>query len=497
MATIALPADGSAGSLGDQLSRNQIDRSCRQTVMWYYVSAVAWLLIGSLLAIIASIKMHAPGFLGSWEWLTFGRVRPAHLNTVIYGWGSMAGVGTLLWLQARLSRVRLPFPVMLPVTAVIWNLGVAYGTVRIFQGASAGMEWLEFPPEVLIILGFCVAVIIAASAKMFLHRAVHHTYVSQWYLFGAVIWFPFLYALATFMTHTDAATGVAKGAANWWFAHNVLGLWFTPIGLASAYYMIPKVIGRPVHSYHLSLLGFWSLALFYNWAGTHHLIGGPIPAWLATVGIVGSMMMFVPVITVAINHHLTMVGHFSKLRTSPTLRFTVVAAMCYTVVSAQGALTALRSINRISHFTHYTIAHAHLGVYAFFSIMMFGAFYYILPRLLNREWVSGQLIRVHFWSVTLGIAAYWFALTYAGWRQGEMLNNPNIPFLAITEYTKPYLVARTLSGTLMTVGHVVFAWHIFLMLRGNASQLAGPTLFPTVWRRRTKTGAVTPAGGAA
>ena len=122
-------------------------------------------------------------------------------------------------------------------------------------------------------------------------------------------------------------------AYNWWFAHNVLGLWLTPIGLASAYFFIPKVIGRPVHSYHLSLLGFWSLALFYNWAGTHHLIGGPLPAWVITVGIVGSLMMFVPVITVAINHHLTMVGNFHYLKTSPTLRFVVFGAMSYTVVT--------------------------------------------------------------------------------------------------------------------------------------------------------------------
>ncbi|HAX44850.1 MAG TPA: cbb3-type cytochrome c oxidase subunit I [Bryobacteraceae bacterium] len=464
------------GLPGDRLSRIQIDRSCRQTVVWYMVSAVAWLLAGSLLALLASIKMHTPGFLADADWLTFGRVRPAHLSTMIYGWGSMAGVGVLLWLQARLSRVRLPLPLLLPVTVVIWNLAVLYGTVRILQGASTGIEWLEFPVEVLAFIGFCMAVIIVASVLMFVRRQVKHTYVSQWYLFGAVLWFPFLYILGVVLSEAGDVRGVAKAAANWWFAHNVLGLWFTPIGLATAYYMIPKVIGRPVHSYHLSLLGFWTLAIFYNWAGTHHLIGGPLPAWLVTVGIVGSMMMFIPVITVAVNHHLTMAGNFHHLRTSPTLRFVVVAAMSYTVVSFQGSLTALRAVNEVSHFTHYTIAHAHLGVYAFFTMMMFGAAYYILPRLMNTEWHSARWIRVHFWATSLGMALYWLGLTWAGWRQGEMMNDPNIPFLAIVEYTKPWLHSRSLAGVLMTIGHVSFAWLVWNLVRQRGAALIGPTL---------------------
>jgi cytochrome c oxidase cbb3-type subunit I len=368
-----------------------------------------------------------PGFLADADWLTFGRVRPAHLSTVIYGWGSMAGVGVLLWLQARLSRARLPLPVLLPVTVVVWNLAVLYGTVRILQGASTGIEWLEFPVEVLGFIGFCMAVIIVGFG------ADVRPPPGEAYLRVAVV--PVRRRpLVSLPLHPRRRAqrggrrrGVAKAAANWWFAHNVLGLWFTPIGLATAYYMIPKVIGRPVHSYHLSLLGFWTLAIFYNWAGTHHLIGGPLPAWLVTVGIVGSMMMFIPVITVAVNHHLTMVGHFHHLKTSPTLRFVVVAAMSYTVVSIQGSLTSLRAVNEVGHFTHYTVAHAHLGVYAFFTMMMFGAAYYILPRLMNAEWHSARWIRVHFWTTSLGMALYWAASPGPGWRQGQMMNDPTFP----------------------------------------------------------------------
>ena len=461
----------------DLLTRIQIDRSCRQTVIWFYASAVFWLLAGSLLALVASVKMHAPSFLVGSDWLTFGRVRPAHLNAMIYGWASMAGIATLLWLQARLTRTRLPFRVALSSSAIIWNLTVAAGTVSILAGYGTSIEWLEMPTWALGFFGFCLAIVMAASLKMFYNRKVEHTYVSQWYLFGAVFWFPFLYVFAVALSNASNVTGVARATANWWFAHNVLGLWLTPIGLASAYFFIPKVIGRPVHSYHLSLLGFWSLALFYNWAGTHHLIGGPLPAWVITVGIVGSIMMLVPVTTVAINHHLTMVGYFHYLKTSPTLRFFVFGAMSYTVVSVQGSFQALRSVNEVTHFTHYTIAHAHLGVYAFYTMMMFGAIYYVLPRLTRSEWSSARLIKVHFWTTAVGVILYFVSLSWAGVNAGRMMNDSNIPFLRIVQYTKPFLQSRSVAGTLMTIGHVVFAFLVFRILRESTVPLPGPTIF--------------------
>jgi cytochrome c oxidase cbb3-type subunit 1 len=457
-------------------SRQVIDASCRKPVLFLFGSAVAWLLLGSLLALAASIKLHTPGFLAGQEWLTFGRVRPAHLNTMIYGWASMAGIGTLLWLQARLSRIPLPWPKALYGVAVGWNVVVAGGTVAILSGHGTSVEWLEFPAafSYAFIAAFLLLAVVAIV--MFQRRRVRHVYVSQWYLFGAVFWFPLLYFTGNLLINGNVAGGVVQATTNWWYAHNVLGLWLTPIGLAAIYYLIPKVIGRPIHSYYLSLLGFWALALFYNWAGTHHLIGGPLPVWLTTVGTVASMMMFVPVATVAINHHLTMVGHFHKLRYSPTLRFIVFSGMSYTLVSVQGSLQSLRSINEVTHFTHYTIAHAHLGVYAFFTMAMFGAMYYIVPRLARREWPSALLIRVHFWTTALGIAAYFIALTVGGWLQGMKLNDAEVPFLEIVALMKPYLVSRSVSGTLLTVGHIAFAVLVYKMLFGKGERQGGPTL---------------------
>jgi cytochrome c oxidase cbb3-type subunit 1 len=463
----------------DYRERAAIDASTRLPVVVFMVSGLLWLLVGSTLAFIASYKMHSPEFLADAAWLTFGRVRPAHLNTMIYGWASMTGIGVLLWLQARLSRALLPMRAGLTAVAFLWNIAVFAGTVAILAGGSTSVEWLEFPLSVAGILSLLFLVVFVASVLTFTRRNVEHVYVSQWYLFGAVFWFPFLYVAANLMIHGGGAVGIAEGTANWWFAHNVLGIWFTPIGLAAAYYFIPKVIGRPIHSYYLSILGFWTLAIFYNWAGTHHLIGGPIPLWLQSVGIVASMMMFVPVITVAINHHMTMVGHFHKLKYSPTLRFIVFGAMSYTLVSVQGSLTALRVVNETSHFTHYTIAHAHLGMYAFVTMILFGSVYYILPRLTEREWSSALLIKAHFWTTAVGMVIYWVGLTAGGWLQGRMMLNPDNAFLEVVQMTIPFLWSRSFAAVLMTIGHFIFAYLVGRMLydwaKGRERQ-AGPTL---------------------
>lgn len=456
--------------------RVSIDQSTRTTVLLLFTAAVFWLLAGSVLGMLASLKMHWPGLMADWSWLTFGRVRPAHLNTMAYGWASQAGIGVMLWMTARLARTQLKFSRLCLAAAIIWNVAVLLGTIGILAGQSTSVEWLEFPPYVPPLLTAAFGLIMVATFATFANREEGHVYVSQWYLFGAVFWFPWLYMAANALIVLFPLTGVLQATVNWWFAHNVLGLWLTPIGLAAAYYLIPKVLGRPIHSYYLSIIGFWALAFFYNSAGIHHLIGGPVPAWLITYSIVASVMMFIPVGTVAINHHMTMVGSFNILRYSPTLRFIVFGAMSYTAVSVQGSLQSLRTINEVTHFTHYTVAHAHLGIYAFFTMIMFGSMYYIVPRLTGGEWASAWLIRIHFWSCAVGIGLYWIVLTWGGWYQGEMLNDASVPFMDIVNYMLPYLKARSWSGVLLTVGHTAFAVLLVLNLLRRGQRREDPTL---------------------
>jgi cytochrome c oxidase cbb3-type subunit 1 len=461
-----------------QLERARIDESCRLPVLLFFASSVFWLVVGSLLAIIASIKMHSPDSLfPDSSILTFGRVRPAHLNVVAYGWASMAAIGVAIWLMCRLSRAELPYPKMLVFANILWNLGVFVGTLGILFGFSTSVEWLEFPVVVAPVLTLALSLVAAWTVAVFRNRREKHVYVSQWYIFGAMFWMPWLYTTAAVAILFMPSKGVLQAAANWWYAHNVLGLWLTPIGVGAAYYLIPKVLGRPIYSYHLSLLGFWALALFYSWAGMHHLAGGPIPAWMSTASVVGSVMMFIPVMSVALNHHMTMVGHFEELKYSPTLRFVVFGSITYTIVSFQGSIESLKSFSEIVHFSHYTVGHAHLGAYGFFSMIMFGCMYYIVPRLTSWEWGSSKLIRWHFWTTALGVTLYFLALTVGGWFQGLAMNNPEIPWIRIVADTIPYLQLRTIGGISMTVGHILFAMLFVQNLLKLSPRRTGPAYF--------------------
>ena len=459
----------------EQVERALIDASTRLPVLVFYASAVAWLLIGTLLAAFTSFKMHSPDFLAGVDFLTWGRIRPAHVNASIYGWASMAGMGTAIWLMARLCRTTLRHPLLLVTGAAFWNLGVLLGVGGILAGDSTGYEWLEFPGYSAIVLFVAYLLIMTWALLMFRYRRGDHIYITQWYLLGAFFWFPWLYAAAQLMLFVLPVQGVMQSAVDWWFANNLLFLWFGSIGLGTAYYMIPKVIGRPVHSYYLATIGFWSFALFSSWTGMQRLVDGPFPAWMITASIAATILTVIPVATVGLNHHMTMQGYFSMMRYSPTLRFTVFGAISYTVFSGLGVLISLRSVARYVHFTQVSIAYSHLGLYAFFTMVMFGSMYYIVPRLVGREWRYATLIRLHFWSSAYGVGLMVLMLLIGGLAQGTDLNDSSLPFTESTQSVLPYLRGRSLSGILLTVSHFVFAFHFGLMLFGLGRTASLPT----------------------
>jgi cytochrome c oxidase cbb3-type subunit 1 len=454
--------------------RRDVDRSTRWPVIAFVASGALWLIIGSVLALLASFKFNHPDWLVESGWLTFGRVRPAHLNTMIYGWLSMAGVGVVLWLWARVLKTPLRGQSFLLFSAGWWNIGMVVGTIGILAGYSRGVEWLEMPLVTYVAFIIPAFLIVAVCMIVTLqHRRVKHLFISAWYTGAAILWTPFLLIAALLPIYT----GVPHGTANWWFAHNILGLWLTPVGLAAAYYFIPKVLGRPIYSYHLSYLGFWTLALFYNWAGVHHLVGGPVPQWVATVSITFSVMMIIPVVVVAVNHHLTVIGHFKKVFYSPTLRFVVFGAMSYTAVSLQGSMQSLRFWQEVTHFTQYTIGHSHLGVYAFATMITYGAIYYIMPRITGWEWGHPRLISAHFWLTGLGIGTYVVALQIGGVIQGFQLLDSNLEFLRIVQDTRPWLYVRSISGVMLTVGHLIFAYLLYQIIAQRGAKPSGPTYF--------------------
>ena len=470
-------SDGvSSVSESDAKARDDADKSTSLVVGVCLTLAVVWLVLASVAGLISSIKMHEPDWWVQYGWLTFGRIRPIHLNMVAYGWCSLAGIGVAIWLIPRLLKTELVGAKYALVGGGLWTIGVFAGTVAIAMGYSDGLEWLEYPWQIDILLVVGGALVGVPLWLTLLNRKVKHLYVSVWYIGAGLLWFPILFLIANW---PGLHFGVQQATMNWWFGHNVLGLWFTPIGLAASYYFIPKVIGKPIHSYNLSLLGFWSLAFFYSQVGGHHLIGGPVPSWLITISIVQSMMMVIPVFAVAVNQHMTVLGNFRALAYSPTLRFIVLGAMMYTAASVQGSLEALRAVNTITHFTHYTVAHAHLGLYGFFSMVMFGSIYFIMPRVMNWEWPYPKLISLHFWLVLVGFAIYFIWLSIGGWLQGLAMLDEKTPFMESVALTLPYLKARSIGGGLMTLGHLVFAAHFFAMGWKFGPQRLGAALLGT------------------
>jgi cytochrome c oxidase cbb3-type subunit 1 len=478
----------SSVSESDAKARDDADKSTSLVVGICLTLAVVWLVLASVAGLISSIKMHEPDWWVQYGWLTFGRIRPIHLNMVAYGWCSLAGIGVAIWLIPRLLKTELVGAKYALVGGGLWTIGVFAGTVAIAMGHSDGLEWLEYPWQIDILLVVGGALVGVPLWLTLLNRRVKHLYVSVWYIGAGLLWFPILFLIANW---PGLHFGVQQATMNWWFGHNVLGLWFTPIGLAASYYFIPKVIGKPIHSYNLSLLGFWSLAFFYSQVGGHHLIGGPVPSWLITISIVQSMMMVIPVFAVAVNQHMTVLGNFRALAYSPTLRFIVLGAMMYTAASVQGSLEALRSVNTVTHFTHYTVAHAHLGLYGFFSMVMFGSIYFIMPRVMNWEWPYPKLISLHFWLVLVGFAIYFIWLTIGGWLQGLAMLDEKTPFMQSVALTLPYLKARSIGGGLMTLGHLIFAVHFFAMGWKFGPRRLGAALLGTSVFTRLKAKGVT------
>jgi cytochrome c oxidase cbb3-type subunit 1 len=269
--------------------------------------------------------------------------------------------------------------------------------------------------------------------------------------------------------------GVMQAAVSWWFANNLLFLWFGAIGLGAAYYMIPKVIGRPVYSYQLAAIGFWTYVLFASWTGMQRLVDGPFPAWMITASIAAAILGIIPVATVGLNHHMTMQGHFGLMHYSPTLRFTVFGAIAYTVFSLLGVLLSLRSVASYLQFTEASSAYSHAGLYAFFTMVMFGSMYYIVPRLVGREWRYAALIKLHFWSSAYGVGMMVLLLLVGGIAQGVSMEDPTRSFAASTEAVLPLLRGRSLAGVLIAISHCVFAFHFGLMLLGLGRTASLPT----------------------
>ena len=476
-ASSTLPARGATSSRAEL---GEIDASCRAPVLLFLVFGALWLLAATALALVGSVQLHNPGFLSEAAWMTYGRVRPAMSNALIYGWGFNAAFAVLLWLMARLSDSMLRGASLAVVGGLFWNLGVGLGVAGILVGDSTGQVGLEMPRYVAPLLFVAYALVAVVGVLAFRFGRSPWVYVSQWYLLAALFWFPWLYSVAQATVLYSDTPGVIQAIASNWYAYNVYGLWLAPIGLAAIYYLLPKVLGQPIQEYGSARMAFWCWGLFASWAGAARLLGGPVPAWVQAAGTAACLLLLIPVVVIAVNHFGTIRRSVGRLKGSPTLGFTTIAAVAFLLAGVLTALVSLRTFAATFQFTFAMEAVSLLELYGFFSMATFGAIYFLLPRLVRRAWPSGALISAHFWATVAGLGLAVVCQLIAGWLQGTAINDPEAfpDYVDVVARTVPFLVGQSLAMVLLAIGHIAFAVNLGLMLmKPRAAVDAAPELF--------------------
>jgi cytochrome c oxidase cbb3-type subunit 1 len=440
-----------------------VDPATVHVAFEYLTCATFWLLVGTVAGLLDAIKLNWPDVLAV-PWLSFGRIRPVHTNTVFWGWSSMGLVGLALYVVARTSRAPLWSPTLSRVSLGLWNVAAAAGMVTLSVGVTRGpqeyREWV-WPVAVMFAAGLLLN---GVNAYMTVAtRTIPEIYVSNWYILGAFCFLPILFTTGyiPFYQH-----GLGNVVIQGYYMHTAVGMWFTMLSLGISYYAIPLILGRPIYSYALGVLGFWTNILFYTLIGAHHFIFSPVPWWLQTTAILFSVGMMVPVWAGGCNLLLTFRGTSAVLQRTFSAPFLLAGIVAYVLVSTQGTLEAFRTANMYWHFTNFTVGHSHLSMYGFVAFVIWGAAYGLLPRLTGSE-PNAILVGIHFWLALLGYIIYVISISIAGslqglsWVAGEA-------FIQSVEAAEPMWLWRTAGGVLMVASHLVFAVNVWAMRPGRA-----------------------------
>lgn len=428
------------------------DSPLRLPLLLLFSSAIFWLLNGSALGLLAAWKLVAPGFLDFAPFLTYGRIVQAAENALIYGWASQAGIGAGLWLLGRLGRPESAPSRVLVAAAVFWNIGVMLGVCGIIAGSSTSLAGLEFPGHASAVLLF--AFLCFGSWALLLLRNRHTTplFASQWYLFGAFLWFPWFYTTANALLVWYPVNGAAQPALTAWFGGNLVWLWLAPLCLASAYFWVPEITNRPLRAYSFSILAFWCLALLGGWTGLKSLIGGPIPAWMASAGVAAGVILVIPAIIVCLN--IFGVLRAGEMSAHPVLSFIGFGLVCFAVAVGQGAATPL--LSGVTQFTDYVTGQNVVIILGFVSMILFGAIYGILPRIAGRP-ACPRGVPIHFWLVAWGSGFMFGSLVLGGFVQGFALTDIGVKFINSVHFVWPFRVLAAVGSLAFFLGTVAFA----------------------------------------
>lgn len=432
----------------------------KKIVIWYLGASIFWLIFGTLIGQYVGMKFVWPE-MDTVSWLSFGRLRPVHTNTVFWGWASMAMIGLGYFVIARTSNTVIYKYKWAWRSWYLINLSVLIGNIFLLAGINnGGGEYREYiwPVAVLFMVGLIYT--FRNFYKTVANRRISDIYVSNWYLFGGLLWTITLAIIGYLPNYQD---GLGETVIQGYYMHQGVGMWFMTFTLGLVYYYLPSSLNKPIYSYSLGVLAFWTQMLFYTLIGTHHFIFSPLPWWLQTVAIVFSAGMFIPVVAGTTNFLMTMRGSWSEISKSYVLPFFLVGVIFYFVGSTQGSFQAFRFTNYVWHFTDFNVAHSHMTMYGIISFLLWACVYAILPQLTGSE-PKQFFVGAHFWMAFIGLFAYMISLMIGGTLKGLSWIDGK-PFIDSVVLMQPYWVWRAIGGSLMFLSHLVFAYNFYVMVK--------------------------------
>lgn len=457
-----------------------------EVVKYGVIATVFWGVVGFLVGVVVALQLAFPD-LNIEPWFNFGRMRPLHTSAVIFAFGGNALIATSFYVVQRTSRQRL-FGGSLG-WFVFWGyqLFIVMAATGYLLGITQSREYAEPEWYVDIWLTIVWVAYLISFLGTIMTRRESHIYVANWFYLSFIVTIAMLHIVNNLaipvsflgVKSYSAFSGVQDALTQWWYGHNAVGFFLTAGFLGMMYYFVPKQAGRPVYSYRLSIIHFWALIFMYIWAGPHHLHYTALPDWAQTLGMVFSIMLWMPSWGGMINGLMTLSGAWDKIRTDPIIRMMVIAIAFYGMSTFEGPMMSIKAVNSLSHYTDWTIGHVHSGALGWVGMITFGAVYYLTPKLWNRNRLySMRMVNWHFWLATLGIVVYAAVLWVAGIQQGLMWREYDEQGFLVYSFAEsvaamyPYYVLRAVGGAMYLVGGVIMAYNVLMTILGYERQEA-------------------------
>ena len=453
-----------------------------EVIRWGVIATVFWGVVGLLAGVAIASQLAWPLLNLHSEFTTFGRLRPLHTSAVIFAFGGNALIATSFYIVQRTCRARLAFPTLARFVFWGYQLFIVLAATGYVMGVTEAREYAEPEWYVDIWLTIVWVSYLAVYVGTILRRSEPHIYVANWFYLAFIITVAMLHLVNNLSMPVSlvgsksysAFAGVQDALVQWWYGHNAVGFFLTAGFLGMMYYFVPKQAERPVYSYRLSILHFWSLIFLYIWAGPHHLHYTALPDWAQTLGMVFSIMLWMPSWGGMINGLMTLNGAWDKIRTDPIIRMMVLALAFYGMSTFEGPMMSIKSVNSLSHYTNWTIGHVHSGALGWNGMITFSALYFMTPRLWNRTRLySLRLVNWHFWLATLGIVLYTASMWVAGITQGLMWREYGkdgylvYAFVEVVAAMHPYYIMRVAGGLMYLSGSLVMVWNIGMTIAGR------------------------------